>query len=722
MPQQVLYVDPQQGKDSWDGRSQSQPLKTLTAALRLNQSDTVIHLKTGQYTAQTGEQFPLVLSSNCQIIGEMKGDRPAVQVQGEGPVQHPVLGVRSATVVVRGDAALKRLTVTNPQGVGVWIEAGRPLLEMVVGQKCRDQGAIVLGKALPTLKDCLFLECGQAGITFLTQCRGHLQRVICMKNVVGIRVQDAAAPFLQACRLEQNKTGLEITDTAGPVLRQTRITQNQSVGVMLTGTATADLGLGADPGQNVVRQNGQLDIKNTTGRSLLSVGNDLVPQCLEGDVRLGVSEVPDPAAVPPLLLDQPVDFADPVLRQQEATQTPETTPAPASQTPTRFKDLGAHWSAPFVEGLAIAGAVAGFQDGTFQPDKSVTRAEFAAFIQASFPNQPEKNPPLSFTDVPRSFWGYEALSKAQRSGFLTGYPDRTMRPNDPITRIQAMVAVTNGLGLTGGRVDDLGIYRDRAQIPSYAVDALATATQRRLVVNYPEALVIRPLEPMTRGEVSALIYQGRVAVGNSTAINSPYIVQPDATQPLFTDVRNHWAAPFIRGLAEANLVSGLQDGRFQPDNPMLRSQFATLLVHAFQPVPKREAIAFKDVPGNYWAATTIQAAYRGTFLSGFPDQTFAPENPMVRVQVWVSLVNGLGWQEADESLQPLGQFKDYTTIPKYALQPTAIALAKQLLTAYPEPTQLRPNQVATRAEVCVSVYQALVALGRLPAIASEAVV
>jgi hypothetical protein len=94
----------------------------------------------------------------------------------------------------------------------------------------------------------------------------------------------------------------------------------------------------------------------------------------------------------------------------------------------------------------------------------------------------------------------------------------------------------------------------------------------------------------------------------------------------------------------------------------------------------------------------------------------------VRVQVWVSLVNGLGWQEADESLQPLGQFKDYTTIPKYALQPTAIALAKQLLTAYPEPTQLRPNQVATRAEVCVSVYQALVALGRLPAIASEAVV
>ncbi|MEL6764870.1 MAG: S-layer homology domain-containing protein, partial [Cyanobacteria bacterium J06607_6] len=641
-------------------------------------------------------------------------DRPTVILRGGGSAQHPSLGTQTVTCILLADASLQDVSITNtaPQGIGLWFSEGRSQLKNSVVAQCPQAGAVALGTALPSLENSLFESCG-TGVTFLSQSKGQLARVICRDNDTGITLQDAAAPLIQTCLLEQNKTGIAIADTANPVLRSSRIISNQSYGLRLTGRATADLGQAQDPGNNILRSNGQADIQNSSQRSLQSCQNDVIPQRLEGRVELIASEIPDASVVPPLLFDQPT-----------AAPTPQPSPAPGSpddfaEVPkgsVRFNDMDTHWAGPFVDGLAQVGAVAGFDDGTFRPEKPVTRAQFAAFVLASFPNRPEKNAATRFRDVAPDFWAATAITKAQRTGFLSGYPDGTVRPNESITRIQAIVAVTNGLGFTGGRVDEIGIYRDRAQVPSYAVDALATATQRRLVVNYPDPLVVRPLEAITRGEVSALIYQGRVAIGKSVAIESPYIVQPDTTQILFSDLAGHWAADFVRGLAEANLVSGMNDGRFAPDEPMNRAQFAALIVNAFQPPSTRPASSFRDVPPDFWGHAAIQAAYQSEFMSGFPDNTFEPNHPLVRVQAWVSLVNGLDWEDPDGDLNPLGQFTDYTTIPRYALRPTAIALDKGLIINHPDPAVLRPNQIATRAEICAAVYQALVALERLPAI------
>ena len=719
MAQQVLYVDPNQGQDSQAGRSASQPLKTLSAALSRSQPDTVIHLKAGLYSPASGEQFPLTIPTGCQVLGEAGRDRPTVVLRGSGSIQHPGLGTQTVTCILQAGASLQNVTITNTaaQGIGLWMETGVTRIQDIVVMRCPQYGAVVLGKALPTLENSLFEGCG-AGIAFITQGKGQLERIICRDNDTGLLVQDSAAPLIQTCLLEQNKTGIAIADTANPVLRHNRVTDNQTYGLQLTGRATADLGQSQDPGNNVLRNNGQIDIQNNSRRSLRSCGNDLLPQQLAGNIELVASEIPDASAVPAVLFDQPADIPQP-------PSEPSPTPDPFAEVPKgsiQFSDLNDHWAGPFIDGLALVGATAGFKDGTFRPEQRVTRAQFAAFALASFSDRPEKNSPVQFKDIPQGFWAETALAKAQTMGFISGYPDGTVRPNEPMTRIQAFVAMTNGLGLTGGRVDDIGIYRDRAQVPSYAVDALAAATQRRLVVNYPEPLVLRPLEPITRGEVSALIYQGRVTAGKSSTIESPYIVQPDTTQPLFSDLAGHWATDFVRGLAEANLVSGMSDGRFAPDLPMNRAQFAALVVNAFQPQPKREGTAFRDVPSSFWAAEAIQAAYQSEFMSGFPDQAFEPNHPLVRVQAWVAVVSGLGWEDPTIDLNPLGRFTDYTTIPRYALRATAIAAAQKLIVNYPDRALLRPNQVATRAEVCAAVYQALVALERLPAISSNYIV
>jgi len=721
MARQVLYVDPTQGQDDQDGRSAAEPLKTITAALRLGRADTVIRLKAGLYTAASGEQFPLVVPAGCELVGEAGSDRPATVVQGSGHWQTPNLGTQSVSCILRDGAELKEITVMNTQsrGVGIWIEAGRTSLRRVTVLNCPHYGVVISGQALPTIQDSTVEECELAGIAFFARGKGELERVTCRGNGDGVLVQEAAAPLIQNCQLEQNTGGLAIAGTANPVLRQNRILRNRTYGIQLTDRSTADLGQSQDPGRNVVRQNGQVDIDNKTGRSLVACGNDLVPQGLRGAVDLVASTIPDPSAVPPLLFEQLATLPPTTSPEPEPSEPSESIEVSGSE---QFRDMRQHWAGPFVDGLVQADAAAGFDNGTFRPDQAVTRAEFAAFVLASFPDRPHRRPAVRFRDVPADFWGREALTQAQQTGFLSGFPDNTMRPQQPMTRIQAIVALVNGLGLTGGRVDDIGLYRDRAQVPSYAVESLATATQQRLVVNYPDPLTLRPLETLTRGEVSALVYQGRVAIGQSAAIASPYIVRPDTTQPRFSDLEGHWAAAFIRGLATANLVNGMDDGRFAPDAPMTRAQFAALLVNAFQPQPQRPPTVFSDVPNTFWGAAAIQSAYRGEFMSGFPDDTFGPHTPLLRVQVWVSLVNGLGWDDPSIALNPLGQFSDYTAIPRYALRPTAIALQRQIIASHPDRTQLRPNQVATRADVSVAVYQALVAQQRLPAIASSAIV
>ncbi len=115
-------------------------------------------------------------------------------------------------------------------------------------------------------------------------------------------------------------------------------------------------------------------------------------------------------------------------------------------------------------------------------------------------------------------------------GFMVGFPDGTFRPNLNLTRVQAVVALVNGLGLTGGVLDSLNVFTDRAQIPGYATAEVATATQRRIVVNYPNVLQLQPMRDITRAEVVALIYQALVALNRTP--RSPLPTSSRLTHPL----------------------------------------------------------------------------------------------------------------------------------------------------------------------------------------------
>jgi len=153
----------------------------------------------------------------------------------------------------------------------------------------------------------------------------------------------------------------------------------------------------------------------------------------------------------------------------------------------------------------------------------MTRAQYAALLVKAF-NPTAKRAAISFKDVPETFWGFQVIQQAYRGEFLSGFPDKSFHPNQNVQRAQVTVSLVNGLGLTGGVLTALNAYDDRSAIPDYAKDEIATATQKRMIINYPNKKQLNPNRDATRAEVAVMVYQALVDAQRVAAINSPYIV------------------------------------------------------------------------------------------------------------------------------------------------------------------------------------------------------
>jgi S-layer homology domain len=192
-------------------------------------------------------------------------------------------------------------------------------------------------------------------------------------------------------------------------------------------------------------------------------------------------------------------------------------PAPTNRSAqANLSDISGHWAEPFISVLTQNGIIAGYPDGTFQPDRPVTRAEFAALVNKAFPDAPEVRAAINFRDVPRGFWAANAIRKATTTGFLVGYPDRTFQPKDNIKRIDSLVAFVNGAKITPegqGNIDEL--FTDTNQVPAYGRDQLTAAAQRCVAVSstYPDGKTFNPTGVATRADVAAFLHQTLVAAG-----------------------------------------------------------------------------------------------------------------------------------------------------------------------------------------------------------------
>jgi hypothetical protein len=147
-----------------------------------------------------------------------------------------------------------------------------------------------------------------------------------------------------------------------------------------------------------------------------------------------------------------------------------------------------------------------------------------------------------------------------------------------------------------------------------------------------------------------------------------------------------------------------------------------MLNKAFQKAPTRSGIRFADVPSNYWATSAIQNAYVTGFMSGYPGNTFQPNQAIPRQQVLVSLANGLEYSPKGDVETTLQNFNDEGNIAAYARSPIAAATENNVVVNYPNLKFLNPTQVTTRAQVAAFIYQALVSTNQASNINSPYIV
>lgn len=198
----------------------------------------------------------------------------------------------------------------------------------------------------------------------------------------------------------------------------------------------------------------------------------------------------------------------------DSSLTASTPPPPAIDTSKVAPDTRGHWAEGYVATLSNRGVIGGFPDGSFKPNDFITRAQFAAIATRALdlPAAAYRN---NFRDLPASHWGANAIASASNAGLIAGFPDGTFRPEDKITRAQALVILANALRNVQTDMSALNGYSDASTVPTWARPSVAKAATAGIIVSYPDPSVIRPDSLATRADVAALTYQTMASLGES---------------------------------------------------------------------------------------------------------------------------------------------------------------------------------------------------------------
>ena len=142
----------------------------------------------------------------------------------------------------------------------------------------------------------------------------------------------------------------------------------------------------------------------------------------------------------------------------------------------------------------------GYTDGTFGPERNMTRAEVTTMFARLLTEQIEADKTYSntFSDVPKGYWAANYIGYVQQFGIISGYADGSFRPNAPVTRAEFAVIASRFEKLTEGG-------KHFTDVPSahWAAKYIDFAATRGWVTGYADG-TFKPENPITRAEVAAV--------------------------------------------------------------------------------------------------------------------------------------------------------------------------------------------------------------------------
>jgi hypothetical protein len=263
------------------------------------------------------------------------------------------------------------------------------------------------------------------------------------------------------------------------------------------------------------------------------------------------------------------------------------------------------------------GLVKGYPDKTFKPNNKITRTE-GVVVLTRFGELPQQAALTAgpYPDLTARHWASPFIAAARTAGLLDYIGDNDFEPKRELTRAEA-VEILSKTSYGRARLDSLLDWNVGFE-PEIARPAVAA--------------VPAPIGTPA-GAVSAI---GRPIAGKPVAGQGATVSQ--ITE--FADVPDEfWANNSIKYLTTAGVMSGYPDGTFKPERIVTRAELASILVKAKNiPVSGAYSTGYTDVTRQNWAAPYIRSAVESGYLTGRKDNKFEPNRGATRAEAVAAIV------------------------------------------------------------------------------------
>lgn len=217
-------------------------------------------------------------------------------------------------------------------------------------------------------------------------------------------------------------------------------------------------------------------------------------------------------------------------------------------------------------------------------------------------------------------------------------------------------------------------------------------------IYYSAGRVSGDIEHFTKFAVLAIEKEQSPTIKQETGLTD--VATNIATTVAATDIAGHWAKADIDRLVNMGAITGYPDNTFRPENPITRAEFATVLVKALD-LPQTSGKTFDDTAGH-WASSDISTTVAYGIVIGYDEFTFGPDDQITREEIAAMVIRGKNLPAAAAA----NDFIDSYNISPWAESVVAAASANGIIGGYPD-NSFSPLSNATKAEAATMIARAL---------------
>jgi len=239
-----------------------------------------------------------------------------------------------------------------------------------------------------------------------------------------------------------------------------------------------------------------------------------------------VSQTPSnmgPSQTEKTVIANPVIIADRRTRDDEATSTPRPSVSSATITPSPynpvvtpkptlipsikkvvFKDIIGHWAENSLMKLFDMGILSGYPDKSMRPQLEITRAEATVILIKSLGLEPLNSKKYKFIDDDKlPSWAYGYIQRAVEEGIIKGYDDNSFRPTQKVSRSEIVTMIVRAFGLE--QKPGISVdFIDASTIPKWSKDSVTSAVYLGIVKGYKDSTFM-PYKNVTRAEAATML-------------------------------------------------------------------------------------------------------------------------------------------------------------------------------------------------------------------------